>query len=208
MSEPTFRPPPSRWRERRRDQFARGGKVTAPQQGRAAGKAIGGFCDADGLGPFRGRNVGSSPPLARRGAFRTPGASRVPRQFTASKRRQRAAAAAQRRLERRRPPSATELPPIAVKADDLEAIEKAVDDAAAVGEGLWFSYLVRALLSRGRRGRGDEQGPFLREPGQAAVPRHRTAARRLLRMGVGVTVTRCASLQLVGWRKTKMMCSN
>ena len=33
------------------------------------------------------------------------------------------------------------LPPIAAKADDLEAIKKAVDDAAAVGGGLWLSYL-------------------------------------------------------------------
>ena len=61
--------------------------------------------------------------------------------MTVSKRRQRAAAAAQRRLERRRPPSATDLPPIAAKADDLEAIKKAVEDAAAVGGGLWLSYL-------------------------------------------------------------------
>ncbi len=33
------------------------------------------------------------------------------------------------------------LPKIAEKADDLEAIKKAVDDAAAVGGGLWLSYL-------------------------------------------------------------------
>jgi uncharacterized protein YjbI with pentapeptide repeats len=33
------------------------------------------------------------------------------------------------------------LPPIADKADDLEAIKQAVDDAAAVGGGLWLSYL-------------------------------------------------------------------
>jgi len=33
------------------------------------------------------------------------------------------------------------LPPIAADADDLEAIKKAVDDAAAVGGGLWLSYL-------------------------------------------------------------------
>ena len=37
--------------------------------------------------------------------------------------------------------SAPELPPIAAKADDLEAIKKSVDDAAAVGGGLWLSYL-------------------------------------------------------------------
>src|SRR5208337_5028451 len=36
---------------------------------------------------------------------------------------------------------ARELPEIAEKADDLEAIKKAVDDAAAVGGGLWLSYL-------------------------------------------------------------------
>ena len=36
---------------------------------------------------------------------------------------------------------ARELPKIAEKADDLEAIKKAVDDAAAVGGGLWLSYL-------------------------------------------------------------------
>jgi hypothetical protein len=33
------------------------------------------------------------------------------------------------------------LPPIAAKADDLEAIKKAVDDAGSVGGGLWLSYL-------------------------------------------------------------------
>ena len=36
---------------------------------------------------------------------------------------------------------ARELPKIAEKADDLEAIKKAVDDAAAVSGGLWLSYL-------------------------------------------------------------------
>jgi hypothetical protein len=34
-----------------------------------------------------------------------------------------------------------DLPPIAAKADDLEAIKKSVDDAASVGGGLWLSYL-------------------------------------------------------------------
>jgi uncharacterized protein YjbI with pentapeptide repeats len=38
------------------------------------------------------------------------------------------------------PTSAPGLPPIAAKADDLEAIKKAVDDAASVGGGLWLSY--------------------------------------------------------------------
>jgi hypothetical protein len=38
-------------------------------------------------------------------------------------------------------PSARDLPDFAKKADDLEAIKKAVDDAAAVSGGLWLSYL-------------------------------------------------------------------
>jgi hypothetical protein len=33
------------------------------------------------------------------------------------------------------------LPPIAAKANDLEAIRHAVEDAASVGAGLWLSYL-------------------------------------------------------------------
>ena len=37
-------------------------------------------------------------------------------------------------------PLPTDPPPIATKADDLEAIKKAVDDAASVGGGLWLSY--------------------------------------------------------------------
>jgi hypothetical protein len=42
---------------------------------------------------------------------------------------------------RARPISGLELPPIAAKAEDLEAIKKAVEDAAAVSGALWFSYL-------------------------------------------------------------------
>ncbi len=38
-------------------------------------------------------------------------------------------------------PALTSVPPIAAKADDLEAIKKAVDDAASVGGALWVSYL-------------------------------------------------------------------
>ncbi len=38
-------------------------------------------------------------------------------------------------------PAAPELPKNATKADDLEAIKQAVDDAAAVSGALWFSYL-------------------------------------------------------------------
>jgi hypothetical protein len=52
-----------------------------------------------------------------------------------------AAAPAQTRLEQRQTRPATDLPPIAAKAVDLEAIKEAVDDAASVGGGLWLSYL-------------------------------------------------------------------
>jgi hypothetical protein len=38
-------------------------------------------------------------------------------------------------------PKETALPPIAAKADDLEEIKKAVEDAASVSGGLWLSYL-------------------------------------------------------------------
>ena len=38
-------------------------------------------------------------------------------------------------------PAAAELPEFAKKADDLEAIKKALDDAASVSGALWFSYL-------------------------------------------------------------------
>jgi hypothetical protein len=34
-----------------------------------------------------------------------------------------------------------DVPQLAAKADDLEAIKKAVEDAAAVGAPLWLSYL-------------------------------------------------------------------
>jgi hypothetical protein len=39
------------------------------------------------------------------------------------------------------PAGADGLPDFAKKADDLEAIKQAVDDAASVGGGLWLSYL-------------------------------------------------------------------
>ncbi len=47
-------------------------------------------------------------------------------------------------LRRRRAARASgeKLPDFAKKADDLEALKKAVDDAAAVGGGLWLSYLL------------------------------------------------------------------
>jgi hypothetical protein len=48
-----------------------------------------------------------------------------------------------RRAERQTapPPPAPDLPAIAEKADDLEEIKKAVEDAASVSGGLWLSYL-------------------------------------------------------------------
>ena len=42
-------------------------------------------------------------------------------------------------------PPVSELPPLAAKADDLEALRTAVVDAAAVGAGLWLSYLFVLL---------------------------------------------------------------
>jgi hypothetical protein len=52
-------------------------------------------------------------------------------------------ARAARRAERQTapPPPAPCLPAIAAKADDLEEIKKAVEDAASVSGGLWLSYL-------------------------------------------------------------------
>ena len=52
-------------------------------------------------------------------------------------------AKAARRAERKTSPSAAapDLPAIAAKADDLDEIKKAVEDAAAVSGGLWLSYL-------------------------------------------------------------------
>jgi hypothetical protein len=38
-------------------------------------------------------------------------------------------------------PAETPVPAIAAKADDLEEIKKAVEDAASVSGGLWLSYL-------------------------------------------------------------------
>lgn len=49
------------------------------------------------------------------------------------------------RARRRKTPPAAKLPPIAERADDLEAIKKAVEDAAAVSGGLWLSYLFVLL---------------------------------------------------------------
>ena len=86
------------------------------------------------------------------------------RQLTVSKGRQRAAAAAQRRLQRRQPPSSKDLPPIAAKADDLEAIKKAVDDAASVGGGLWLSYLFLLFYLAVAAGRVTHADLFVENP--------------------------------------------
>ena len=45
------------------------------------------------------------------------------------------------------------LPAIAAKADDLEEIKKAVEDAASVSGGLWLSLSLRSFLYRDRGGR-------------------------------------------------------
>jgi hypothetical protein len=52
-------------------------------------------------------------------------------------------ARAAQRAERKTVPSAAgpDRPAIAAKADDLEEIKKAVEDAASVSGGLWLSYL-------------------------------------------------------------------
>ena len=78
--------------------------------------------------------------------------------------------------------STPDLPEFAKKADDLEAIKQAVDDAASVGGSLAF-LSVRALLSRGGRRRRDAHRSISRKSGQADVPQHRTAAARILLPG-------------------------
>jgi hypothetical protein len=56
------------------------------------------------------------------------------------------------RRPRGNPPPPPGLPPIAAKADDLEAIKRAVDDAASVGGGLWLSYLFVLFYLAGAAG--------------------------------------------------------
>ena len=58
---------------------------------------------------------------------------------------------------------APDLPPIAAKADDLEAIKKAVDDAASVGGGLWLSYLFVLFYLAVAAGAVTHDDLFLRE---------------------------------------------
>ena len=72
----------------------------------------------------------SAPPNGRPG---TDGGEAAPAEVRAESQQRNAKSAA--------PAPARELPKIAEKADDLEAIKQAVDDAAAVGGGLWLSYL-------------------------------------------------------------------
>jgi hypothetical protein len=63
-------------------------------------------------------------------------------------------------------PAATtpDLPDFAAKADDLEAIKKAVDDAASVGGGLWLSYLVLLFYLAVAAGAVTHADLFLEDP--------------------------------------------
>jgi uncharacterized protein YjbI with pentapeptide repeats len=76
------------------------------------------------------------------------------------RRRQRAVAAVRRRLQR----GQSDLPPIAAKADDLEEIKKAVDDAASVGGGLWLSYLFLLFYLAVAAGRVTHADLFVENP--------------------------------------------
>ena len=60
--------------------------------------------------------------------------------------------------------AARELPEIAKKADDLEAIKAAVDDAAAVGGGLWLSYVSALLYLAVAAGAVTHQDLFFEHP--------------------------------------------
>jgi uncharacterized protein YjbI with pentapeptide repeats len=62
------------------------------------------------------------------------------------------------------PPASSDLPPIAAKADDLEAIRKAVDDAAAVSGALWFSYLFALLYFAVAAGAVTHEDLFFERP--------------------------------------------
>jgi hypothetical protein len=85
------------------------------------------------------------------------------------------------------PPDAAntrDLPDFAKKADDLEAIKQAVDDAASVGGGLWLSYLFVLFYLAVAAGAVTHARSLSRKSGQAAVPQCRTAAARLLFPGL------------------------
>jgi Pentapeptide repeats (8 copies) len=56
------------------------------------------------------------------------------------------------------------LPPIAANADDLEALKKAVDDAVAVGGGLWLSYVSALLYIAVAAGAVTHQDLFFEHP--------------------------------------------
>jgi hypothetical protein len=76
---------------------------------------------------------------------------------------------------------APDLPDFAKKADDLEAIKKAVDDAASVGGGLWLSYLFVLFYLAVAAGAVTHCRSFSRKARETAVPRYRVTARRLFR---------------------------
>ncbi|HEX9169111.1 MAG TPA: pentapeptide repeat-containing protein [Roseiarcus sp.] len=60
--------------------------------------------------------------------------------------------------------SPSDLPPIAAKADDLDLIKKAVDEAASVGGGLWLSYLFVLLYLAVAAGAVTHVDLFLENP--------------------------------------------
>jgi Pentapeptide repeats (8 copies) len=61
-------------------------------------------------------------------------------------------------------PVVRELPEIAKKADDLEAIKEAVNDAASVGGGLWISYLFALFYLGVAAGAVTHKDLFLENP--------------------------------------------
>ncbi len=60
--------------------------------------------------------------------------------------------------------TSNDLPKIAEKADDLEAIKKTVDDAATVGGGLWLSYLFVLFYLAVAAGAVKHQDLFFERP--------------------------------------------
>jgi uncharacterized protein YjbI with pentapeptide repeats len=76
----------------------------------------------------------------------------------------RMARAARRAEPKSAPPAVTKLSPIATKADDLEAIRKAVEDAAAISGGLWLSYLFVLSYIAVAAGAVTHTDLFLRRP--------------------------------------------
>lgn len=78
-------------------------------------------------------------------------------------------------MEKQKPPEARpiaeagDLPEFAKKADDLEAIKKAVDDAAAVSGGIWLSYLFVLFYILATTGSVTDTDIFLENPLKLAI---------------------------------------